>query len=121
MKRAAVLVGILALALAPCTALAQDFLGVGPYFGLGGTSSSGEVKAKPPCVLYVGYSGDPGSSTAFNIYAQGIGLYSTMDIAFTYAVRGLWLGASQTLGLSDHVGVVGSFWYLFPDRAVESR
>ena len=127
MKRIAVLLGILALALAPGMAAAQgffdgSFFGFGPYFGLGGASSCGEVKAKPPCVLYVGYSGDPGNSTGFSATAQWAGVMAgALDITHRYAVRGLWLGASQTLALSDNAGIVASFWYLFPDKSVDSR
>jgi len=125
MKRVAVFLGLLALAVAPAVASAQGFLDgsfLGPYFGTGGgTSSCDDVKPAPPCVFYVGYSGDPGSSTGFDASAQGQGIGTVVDIKQSYAARGVWLGVSKAMALSNSVGVVGSIWYLIPDKSVQSR
>jgi hypothetical protein len=124
MQRVAVLAIIAALAIMPTGASAQGFLDgsfLGPYFGMGGASSCDEVKQFPPCVFYVGYSGDPGNSTGFGADTREAPLGNVLDFTHQYAVRGVWLGASKTIALSRTVGVVGSFWYLFPDRSVQSR
>ena len=121
MKRVAVLLGILALALAPCTASAQDFFGFGPYFGLGGTSCCGDEKPKSPCTFYVGYSGDPHNSTAFNLTTTSGTVLGAVSLDISTATRGVLLGASKAVSLSDRVGLVGSFWYLFPDKTKDTE
>jgi hypothetical protein len=116
MKRVWVLAGILILALAPIGASAQGLFS-GDWSGLaaslmGGSYSCGPKGLGP--VFYVGYTYDPGNSTGLSADTRDGSLAGLSSLTQQYGMRGVWLGLSQTVPISDSFGIIASGWYLVP-------
>ncbi len=125
MRRVVVLGAILVLAVTPSLVSAQGLFDMG-FSQLGGIFGWDQSWCRPgkliqPCALYVGYSADPANSMRFSLETQNIALGSVASLQHSFGVRGLWLGASNSVQISDRIGILGSFWYLVRDEVVEDR
>lgn len=123
MKRVLVVAGILMLALVPQGASAQGLFG-GDWSGLSAALMGGSYQCGPKLtgpVFYVGYTYDPGNSTAFSADTRDGGLGSLYNLTQQYGMRGVWLGLSQTVAITDSFGVIASGWYLVPGGIPDSQ
>jgi hypothetical protein len=127
MKRFAILALVaMALALAPAALNAQGlFSGLPglPSFGgyLGGSSGCGE-KLSPSSNLefYVGWMEDR-EGTTISADTTGINVAGVASVRHNFTNRGLWLGLSDTVWLSDNLSFIASGWYLVPSNNSTSR
>jgi hypothetical protein len=126
MKRVAILFLVaVVFALAPAAVSAQGLIGAGlpgmpSLFGgyAGGPSACGEKCGglAAGTNLYVGWMDDAKGVTA-KFTPEGIPLptlAAVNEISQQYPVRGLWLGLTQSVPLSENLAIVGSGWYLIP-------
>jgi hypothetical protein len=124
MKRVAVFCLIaVALALAPAAVNAQGFFGAGlpglPSFGgyLGGPAGCGEkVCPSSNLEVYVGWMEDR-DGTSIDVDTDGTGVGGVTSIRHHFTNRGLWLGLSDAVCLSDRLSFIGSGWYLVPSNS----
>jgi hypothetical protein len=121
MKRVAILFLVaVVFALAPAAVNAQGLFGSGlPSFGglLGGPSGCGE-KLSPGSNLefYVGWMDDR-TGTSINVDTTGITIGGASSLRHNFPNRGLWLGLSDTVVLSDRLSFIASGWYLVPSNS----
>jgi hypothetical protein len=126
MKRVAViLLGVVMLALMPTIGCAQGLFGGLPglpsFGGLTGGSSGCGEKLCPSSNLefYIGWMEDR-DGTSINVDAEGVGaalvpgLINVNSVRHHYSNRGLWLGLSDTICISDRLSFIASGWYLVP-------
>ncbi len=105
------------------SACAEGLFGNGlpglPSFGTsaGGSAGCGE-KLGPTSKLeaYVGWMDDR-QGTSISVDATGIGVGGVNSVQHHLANRGLWLGLSDVLCLSDRLSFVASGWYLVPSNS----
>jgi hypothetical protein len=121
MKRVAILFLVaVVFALAPAAVNAQGLFGSGlPSFGgfLGGPSGCGEkLGPSSNLELYVGWMEDR-NGTSINVDTTGIFLGGVGSVRHQFANRGLWLGLSDTISLSDSLSFIASGWYLVPSNS----
>lgn len=125
MKRVAViLLGVVVLALMPTIGCAQGLFGGLPglpsFGGLTGGSSGCGEKLCPSSNLqfYIGWMEDR-DGTSINVDAEGVGATlvagtNVNSVRHHYSNRGLWLGLSDTICISDRLSFIASGWYLVP-------
>jgi hypothetical protein len=119
MKRVAVLfLAILILGLAPTLASAMGFMPAGlPSFGglFGGPARCGDSYAPglPAPTFYVGWGfGD--KRTSWGVGAEGVGIIAITQINGRYDPKGVWLGVTIPLPLSERLSIIASGWYMIP-------
>ncbi len=123
MKRVLLFAGILIIALGPVGASAQGLFG-GNWSGLGASLLGGSWSCGPKCnspVLYVGYTYDPGNSTGLKADTRDGAISNVNALAQQYRMRGVWLGLSQTVPVSEQFGIIASGWYLVPGATSNSQ
>jgi len=118
MKRVAVLfLGIVVLGLAPTVVAAQGYFPGLPSVGgfLGGPASCGAScdPGLPGPTFYVGWMWTDGP-TGYGIGADTVGVGGVFQADGSYDTRGVWLGLSIPLRLTERLSVIGSGWYLIP-------
>jgi hypothetical protein len=124
MKRVAViLLGVVMLALMPTIGCAQGLFGGLPglpsFGGLTGGSAGCGEKLCPSSNLqfYIGWMEDR-DGTTINVDAEGagvaLGVIGVNSVRHHYSNRGLWLGLSDTICISDRLSFIASGWYLVP-------
>jgi hypothetical protein len=127
MKRvAAVLLGVVALALLPALGCAQGLFGglpgmpSIPFFAgsAGGPTGCGGEKVCPCNNLegYVGYMEDR-NGTSLNFDTSQIGIAGVTGVSHRFTNRGVWFGLGDTACLSNRVSFIGSAWYLVPSKS----
>ena len=135
MKRAAVLLfAVLALALVPTLGTAQGIATAGfsgiPWFN--GLSSFGgifggpfsatcgqELFPKGITEFYVGYMDHRNGTTIDFSRSVPLGPFNGYQIRHQYPIRGVWLGLSETINLSERIGLFGSGWVLLPSNQTD--
>jgi hypothetical protein len=118
MKRVAVLfLAILILGLVPTLASAQGFLPGLPSFGglFSGPARCGDSYAPglPGPTFYAGW-GFSDRLTSFGVGAEGVGVLNLFEESRRYDPKGVWLGLSLPLPLSDRLSIIASGWYMIP-------
>ncbi|MBI5571676.1 MAG: hypothetical protein HY914_17170 [Desulfomonile tiedjei] len=119
MKRVA-LVAVAAAALLWIAAPANAFLGTGllpfgDFFG----PRQGCAPYQSPCgliappVVYVGWNDDRRGISFGG--GNAAGLNGVARFEQQQRLRGVWLGVTQPLNLSENLTILGSGWYLFPE------
>jgi hypothetical protein len=120
MRRGFILfVGILALALVPAMACAQN----SGAFGLsglpsmpslsGGSNNCGNTKGfgfAPE--VYFGWGIPQNRNTSVSLTAQDQGADSIQNVNLNLPTRGFWLGVALPVGLTDNLSFVATGWYL---------
>ena len=136
MKRVAVLfVAVLVLGLAPTVGSAQGlstdgfqglplFSGLSAFGGiLGGPSVAARGEGPFPKGItecYLGYM-EHRNGTGFDLATKSIPLGDVNKFSHHYPVRGVWLGLSETINLSERIGLVASGWYLLPSNRADTE
>ena len=69
----------------------------------------------------VGYTYDPGNSTSFSADTRDGVLNGLYSLTQQYGMRGVWLGLSQTVPVSESFGIIASGWYLVPGGIPDSQ
>ena len=95
--------------------LGTGILPSGGFFGAGPACDS----APSPCglivppIVYVGWNDDRRGISFSG--GNSAGLNAVARFGQQHRVRGLWLGVTQPLNLSENLSILGSGWYLFPE------